>query len=158
MNAQIQANTNPADLIASARERITTGLKYGNDMLSSRDLCFADATLLIELALDKDEAYEGALRAFMNGAQELITKNHIANGYHGEPDFLALERGRRYDKVTRAYGSSQGRSAHCFIDRTNGDVLKTESWKKPAKHARGNIYDASNGVDAMGVYGARYLK
>jgi hypothetical protein len=31
-------------------------------------------------------------------------------------------------------------SVYCFIDRTNGDILKAESYKKPATGARGNIY------------------
>lgn len=31
------------------------------------------------------------------------------------------------------------RSALAFIDLTNGDILKADGWKKPAKHARGNI-------------------
>jgi hypothetical protein len=26
-----------------------------------------------------------------------------------------------------------------FIDLTNGDILKADGWKAPAKHARGNI-------------------
>ncbi len=50
------------------------------------------------------------------------------------------------------------RSAHCFIDRTNGNVLKTASWKTPVKNnPRGNIFEADplRGVTA---YGTVYLR
>ncbi len=49
-------------------------------------------------------------------------------------------------------------SAWAFVDRTNGDVLKPASWRAPAKHARGNIFDESNGLAAMGPYGPAYIK
>jgi DNA-binding CsgD family transcriptional regulator len=31
------------------------------------------------------------------------------------------------------------RSAYCFIDKSNGDILKASSWSQPAKGARGNV-------------------
>lgn len=52
-------------------------------------------------------------------------------------------------------------SAYCFIDLSNGDILKTAGWKAPAKHARGNIRigGAENWWnDALTPYGAAYLK
>lgn len=50
------------------------------------------------------------------------------------------------------------RSAHTFVDTTNGDVLKPASWKTPAKHARGNILDEHNGLRYMSSYGPAYLR
>ena len=49
-------------------------------------------------------------------------------------------------------------SAWAFIDRTTGDVLKPATYRAPAKHARGNIFDASNGMASMGPYGPAYLR
>lgn len=60
--------------------------------------------------------------------------------------------GPRYIRVMR------DNSAHAFIDRTTGDVLKPASWRAPAKHARGNIFDPSNGMGSMGPYGPAYLR
>jgi hypothetical protein len=60
--------------------------------------------------------------------------------------------GTRYVKIVR------DDSAHAFIDRTNGDVLKPASWKAPAKHARGNIFNPDNGLSQMGPYGPAYLR
>jgi len=68
------------------------------------------------------------------------------------PDEMSFKQGSRYIKIIR------GGSVHCFVDRTNGDVLKSASWKAPAKHARGNIFNIDNGLDCMGPYGAAYLK
>jgi hypothetical protein len=50
------------------------------------------------------------------------------------------------------------RSAWAFVDKTTGDVLKAASWKKPAKHARGNIFDEWNGLKSVGPYGPAYLR
>jgi hypothetical protein len=50
------------------------------------------------------------------------------------------------------------RSVYCFVDKTNGNILKSASWKAPAKHARGNIFSENNGLENMGPYGAAYLK
>jgi hypothetical protein len=47
---------------------------------------------------------------------------------------------------------------HSFIDKLTGDVLKPESWKKPAKHARGNIYDESNGLARVNHFGPEYIR
>ena len=65
---------------------------------------------------------------------------------------FSYRKGRRYIKVIR------GGSVHCFVDRTNGDVLKAASWSTPAKHARGNIFDAYNGLEHMNEYGPAYLR
>ena len=60
--------------------------------------------------------------------------------------------GKRYIRITC------DRSVHAFVDKTNGDVLKPASWKAPAKHARGNIFDAKNGLGSMGPFGPAYLR
>jgi hypothetical protein len=48
-------------------------------------------------------------------------------------------------------------SAWAFIDLTNGDILKPESWKKPAKHARGNVFAEDYGMSCVGPYGPAYM-
>ena len=97
--------------------------------------------------------------AFIAGAQTIINE-WIPGPYYpsrvGGPDPLSMEQGPRYSRVVRTSGAQ--RSAHCFIDRTTGDVLKTASWKTPAKHARGNILREDKGLTCMGPYGAAYLR
>lgn len=51
---------------------------------------------------------------------------------------VAAMPGKKYARlVTQRDGTN--RSAMGFIDLTNGDILKADGWKAPAKHARGNI-------------------
>jgi len=69
-----------------------------------------------------------------------------------QKDEFTFKKGRKYIKVIR------GGSVHCFVDMTNGNVLKAASWKTPAKHARGNIFNIDNGLDSMGEYGPAYLR
>lgn len=48
-------------------------------------------------------------------------------------------------------------SVFCFVDMDNGNVRKAASWKTPAKHARGNIHDDTQGMSAITPYGAVYM-
>jgi len=80
-------------------------------------------------------------------AQEIVNKDSLASS---SKPVLSLEYGKRYVKVVRS-DACGGRCVHCFVDTTNGDVLKAASWKAPAKGARGNIYIGSQeGVSAWG--------
>ena len=95
-----------------------------------------------------------ALDNFVQLAQALIDA-HMTRCFPNLPrEVLSLDRGRRYVRVVRDTGTQ--RFAFCFVDATNGDVLKSASWKAPAKHARGNIFDP-NPVAGVGPYGAKYL-
>ena len=71
--------------------------------------------------------------------------------------FYADQNGRKYIRIVREQTKGEGRSVHCFVDVSNGDILKADGWKKPAKHARGNIY-SDNPMDAMDDHGAKYLR
>jgi len=65
-------------------------------------------------------------------------------------------KGSKFVRIVREGGCQ--RSVHCFIDRQTGDVLKAAGWKAPAKHARGNLFDAKQGLGLMGPYGPAYLR
>ena len=65
--------------------------------------------------------------------------------------------GGKFYKVIKS--DSGSRSVHCFVDKQNGDIYKAASWSAPAKHVRGNIFDANFGWNsAVGIYGANYLR
>ena len=49
-----------------------------------------------------------------------------------------IETGKKYHKVIMVDGGSS-RSVHCFIDKQTGSVLKSASWKAPAKGERYNL-------------------
>lgn len=67
----------------------------------------------------------------------------------------AMPGGKRYIRIARMR-DGRPESAYAFIDTKNGDVLKPDSWKRPAKHARGNIYRLEAGL-GVGRFGANYL-
>jgi hypothetical protein len=47
---------------------------------------------------------------------------------------------------------------YAFIDRMTGDVLKPAGRNAPAKHARSNIFDETNGLSGVDWYGPIYLR
>jgi hypothetical protein len=80
-------------------------------------------------------------------------------------EVLVAHFGTRYvriDKISKEIDSTTGRPVRCFawafIDRTCGDVLKPATYKAPAKHARGNLFDTSGGMASMSNYGPAYLR
>ena len=89
-----------------------------------------------------------------------------SSGYHAErieqikneglDEEFYLETGRKYYKLIHRSGKS--RSVHCFINKTNGDVLKSASWNAPAKGVRYNLLDDNSrescyhGCDWAGSY------
>jgi len=71
---------------------------------------------------------------------------------------FVLKKGTKYTKImmTREIGG-KGTSGYAFIDNVTGDLFKSASWAAPAKHARGNINDAS-ALAACGKYGVAHLR
>jgi hypothetical protein len=89
---------------------------------------------------------------FFKGCIQIHNESMATTFPNLKPDTFSYTVGKRYVKVIRDH------SVHCFVDKTNGDVLKAASWSAPAKHARGNIYDDANGLGSMGEYGPAYLR
>lgn len=75
-----------------------------------------------------------------------------------EPPKFELEPGSRFVKIVKVEAGGS-RSVHSFIDRANGDILKAASYRAPAKHARGNVFEPDYGAKSAKVscHGVRYL-
>lgn len=88
-------------------------------------------------------------------ADEITKKINASRHGCRRGEKLTVQFGKRYAKiVSNAYGTS----VYCFVEIETGNILKAESWKAPAKHARGNIADKNGGwKTAVNEYGARYL-
>ena len=103
--------------------------------------------------------FDVALATFVEGCQKINDAHFAANYESLRPDAITFTRGKRYIKVIMTNDAGDGqRSVHCFVDTTNGDVLKAAGWSAPAKHARGNLFDEHNGLGRMGPYGPAYLR
>jgi hypothetical protein len=98
---------------------------------------------------------QAALTKFVDSVQvmqdEYMGKNFPSLGR----ELITVERGKRYAKLVCA--SAGARYVYCFVDLTNGDILKAATWKAPAKHARGNIL-ADDPISAVNAHGANYLR
>lgn len=119
-------------------------------------------------AAKDDNEIDAAIKAFVTEISDrtaLYDERHydslwasaIAAG-HDRYTSYAVKWGRKYAKiVTGTTTSNRHGSVFCFVDRTNGDILKAASWKAPAKHARGNVL-RDDRLGAVGRFGANYLR
>lgn len=99
--------------------------------------------------------FQAALNGYLAKLQERSNAHHAAHYPNITPAVFTVSMGKRYAKII---SNGTGRSVHTFIDRTNGNVLKAAGWAAPAKHARGSIFSAQNGMEAVSVYGGNYLR
>ncbi len=98
--------------------------------------------------------YEDMRDTFLVECQSLV--NEHMRKYHWD-SILTISKGRRYDKIVSTDDQPMGgQRVWGFIDKNNGNILKAESWRKPAKHSRGNIYE-SDRMQFMSVYGPAYM-
>jgi len=105
-----------------------------------------------------DTNFQESFEKYFQGCQDVYNEYHTQMGFsESNKNRFDYSVGRRYVKVFYHMGESQ-RSVHSFVDTKNGDVLKPAGWSKPAKHARGNIFDEKNGLGMMGPHGPAYLR
>lgn len=103
------------------------------------------------------DAFNARVDEFLIGLNALIA-DHFKTSYKNlSAPVVSADPGHRYIRVVREDTDGPSRSVHCFIDKTNGDVLKAAGWKAPAKVARGNIFNPDCGLGAVTVWGAKYL-
>jgi len=101
-----------------------------------------------------DKKFDKAYKSWIIGCQKKVDER--MSQYPPQDYILITEPGRKFIKVIE---DNRGRqSVWGFVDMTNGDVLKAASWKTPAKHARGNIFDDNNGLAHVSGYGPNYLR
>ena len=96
------------------------------------------------------------LDGFVAALNEWMNEYEEQNFPGSDKSVITAEPGRKYIKlVVSRYGS---RSVYCFLDRS-GNVYKAASWKAPAKHVRGSLFEPNYSLGkALGHYGAAYLR
>ena len=108
--------------------------------------------------LTEEKDFDKALNVFLKGAQQIIDDHYKRDLPNLKPSILVTTSGKKYVKVISKAQSGTSTSAWAFIDKTTGDVLKPATWNRPAKHARGNIFDQDNGTRSVSPYGPAYLR
>ena len=68
---------------------------------------------------------------------------------------LGYEVGRQYARIFIPNYSNEGdRTVFCFVDLTNGNVLRPDGWKRPNLKVRnsiqGNVFDEHKGSGSIG--------
>ena len=106
--------------------------------------------LLIESLKDNYREYSirGHQRAIENLNYTYETTDSVQSQHHARkieelkngicPIDYQVETGKKYHKVIFVDGGGH-RSVHCFIDKQNGGVFKSASWRSPAKGERYNL-------------------
>lgn len=109
-------------------------------------------------SVDVPENWDSKLASFKASVEDLIEAYNKKNDYKRQfGSKVVSEDAQKYTKVF--VQEPQGnKKIYCFIDRSNGDILKPATYTTPAKGARGNIFDEHNGMKRMGPYGPEYNK
>ncbi len=77
---------------------------------------------------------------------------------------LGYETGKKYARVFEQHVNAYAddRRIFCFIDLTNGNVLRPENWKRPNLNVKnsiqGNIHDDQKGCGVMIAGGRRWSR
>lgn len=103
-----------------------------------------------------DEVEQGVKKYidFLTDTAEKTFKKHYPNL---NPPRYDYNKGGRFYRIFQEDSSGVSKSAVAFVDKATGDIYKSASWSKPAKHARGNVKDDASwrGHTEHGPY---YLK
>ena len=110
----------------------------------------------------KNAGKEMPLSTFLEIVAKFISTIYQENSYgvklFGEPGkkYIRIV-AREYNKETDNLIEHSGR-AYCFLDY-EGNIYKCASWKIPAKHIRGSVFDDNCSYGkALGPYGAASLR
>jgi len=101
--------------------------------------------------------FDAAFKSWFESCKTMVENDRKNEQFPDLNKTIYIAGGRKYAKIVTCYVTGDAESVWAFVDTTNGDVLKPASWRAPAKHARGNIFDKDNGLGSIGPYGPAYL-
>ena len=97
--------------------------------------------------------FDEQVKLFVQKLQDLYNADYAKHYSAIVVPTISTSYGQKYVKILC------DNSAYCFIDRSNGDLLKTASWRGPAKGARGNIFNPNCDVgNKANVHGGGLYK
>ena len=106
----------------------------------------------VKTQVDNKDDYSTALSKMIDRIDEQYGeyyKKNLSNlTYRG----ISVNKGRRFDKLVL------DNSVYCFVEKSTGDVYKSQTWKQPYTKGnncvRGSIYDTSTYWDKELKYGS----
>ncbi len=102
----------------------------------------------------------GHIAAFLDAWDTIKSAEFKKQGYaYPGNEVMVLLHGRKYLRVVMLV-NGEVHQVEAFIDETTGDIYKPDSWTRPAKHVRGNVFSPEHGAEAIGPggWGIRYLR
>jgi hypothetical protein len=103
-----------------------------------------------EVKWDNTKAIITALDSFVEKVNEMYL-NYRNKRFPDEKfeEKISYKVKSKYIRVTHTMPNDQT-MVFCFIDSTNGNVLKANSWKSPdLKNPRGNLFSDKGGLEAV---------
>jgi hypothetical protein len=104
--------------------------------------------------------------SWFNACQAMID-SYMESGFPSlDREVLEIEEGSKFIKVVKvghqrcvyAFVAKKSFSTKTFGAVNVGEIYKPATYKAPAKHARGSVFDSSNGMSRMTAYGPEYLR
>ena len=102
------------------------------------------------------------ITSFINALTDRLNEHKKASGLtYFETYRVEATEGKKYFKIYKTEMLHNGhpfshRSLVAFVDKTTGDIFKPASFAAPAKHSRGNVLSAQNGMEAISPDGFVY--
>ena len=84
---------------------------------------------------------------------KILKDSYYNQGSTLDYDYI-IENGRKYFKIVQV---SNQRSVHAFVDKSNGDLYKAQSWAAPAKGVRFNLLKDLEFLKANATWHGSYL-
>ena len=102
--------------------------------------------------VDNKDDYSTALNKMIDRIDEQYGEYYKKNLTNLSYSPITVNKGRRFDKLV------QDNSVYCFVEKSTGDVYKSQTWKQPYTKGkncvRGSIYDTSTYWDKDLRYGS----
>ena len=95
----------------------------------------------VKTQVDNKDDYSTSLSKMVHRIDEQYGKYYKKTLTNLTYSPVEIKSGRRFDKLI------QGSSVYCFVEKSTGDVYKSQTWKQPYTKGnncvRGSIYDTS---------------
>lgn len=114
-----------------------------------------------------DPAIIQGINRFLIKVKEIVDENHKKNGFVFQADTFEPDYGRKYCRIWSCRFNG-GKSSYAFIALvdhhskemgmvTAGEIFKPATYRAPAKHARGTIFQEDFNK-CISAYGIAYLR
>jgi hypothetical protein len=88
--------------------------------------------------MTRQAGIEDRITLFVGELQKYTMLEYTNRGYAAFSGQYEVEYGQKFARIVR---QNSQRMVYCFVDLSNGDILKADSYRKPSKRKRGSIWN-----------------